>query len=77
MNAKTRAFFYNFLSFGLIFITFRFGLNYFFTELNHFLASVIAGIASVFLAPRFGAFEKQGRQIVLMKWIFLKDVKEV
>ena len=69
MNSKTRAFLYNFLSFGLIFITFRFGLHYFFTELNHFLASV--------LAPRFGAFEKQGRQIVLMKWIFLKDVKEV
>ncbi|MDO4880842.1 MAG: hypothetical protein Q3983_06140 [Capnocytophaga sp.] len=77
MNAKTRAFLYNFLSFGLIFITFRLGINYFLPELNHLLASLIAGILSVFLAPRFGAFEKQGREIVLMKWIFFKDVKEV
>ncbi|GIZ15120.1 hypothetical protein [Capnocytophaga catalasegens] len=77
MSAKSRAFLYNFLSFGLIFITLRFIVNFLLPELNYWIAVTISGFTTIFLAPRFGAFEKQGREVVLMKWIFFKDIKEV
>lgn len=77
LSAKTRAFLFNFLSFGLIFITLRLILNFLFPQLAYLFASFIAGVLSVFLSPRFAAVEKQGREVVLMKWIFFKDIKEV
>ena len=57
MSAKSRAFLYNFLSFGLIFITLRLIVNFLFPEFNYWLAVTISGGATIFLAPRFGAFE--------------------
>ncbi len=77
MSAKTRAFLFNFLSFGLIFITLRLLVNFLFPQVVYFYASIISGILGVFLSPRFGAFERNGEDIVLMKWIFLANVKEI
>lgn len=77
MNAKNKAFLYNFLSFGLIFITIRLFFNYFYPEMGRFVVMLISGISAVFFAPRFAAFSKEGREVVLMKWIFLKGVREV
>lgn len=77
MSAKTRAFLFNFLAFGLIFITLRLIINFLFPQMEYLYASVAAGIISVLISPRFGAFERNGKEIVLMKWIFIKGVKEI
>lgn len=76
-SAKTRAFVFNFFAFGIIFISLRLVINYFFPELAFLIASLVAGMVSIFISPRFAAFERNGREVVLMKWIFLKDIKEV
>lgn len=76
MKPKTKAFFLNFVCFGLIFVTIRFGINYFFPRLPFLYASLISGVTTVFLSPRFASIPtKQGKK-VFMKWIFFKDLRE-
>ena len=77
MKPKTKAFLLNFLCFGLIFITLRFAINYFLPELNDLLAIFIVGFTSVIISPRFAAVKKQNKEVVLMKWFFSKDLKEI
>ncbi|MDO5608536.1 MAG: hypothetical protein Q4G08_08795, partial [Capnocytophaga sp.] len=71
MNAKTKSFLFNFLCFGLIFITIRLGINYFLPEMKFLYASLISGIVTIFLSPRFAAIPTQNGEKVFMKWIFM------
>ena len=56
MSAKVRAFLFNFLCFGALFILIRLGILYFFPELSYAVTFAITGILSILLSPRFAAF---------------------
>lgn len=77
MSAKNKSFLLNFLCFGLIFITFRLGINYFFPELDRLWAALIAGVLTIFVAPRFAAIPTDKGEKVFMKWILLKNIKQI
>ena len=78
MSAKGRAFLLNFLCFGVLFILIRWGVLYFFPNLTYMITFLITGILSIILAPRFAAFKKEeGKEVILMKWIFLKNIREL
>lgn len=77
MDTKTKSFLLNFLCFGLIFITLRLGINYFFPELKHLYASLISGVATIFISPRFASIPTDKGNKLFMKWVFLKNIKEL
>ncbi|ATA72757.1 hypothetical protein ACILDT_04595 [Capnocytophaga canis] len=77
MTAKSKAFLFNFLCFGLIFITIRLGINYFFPELERLTASIISGVVTLFLSPRFAAIQADSGEKLFMKWIFIKGIKQL
>lgn len=77
MAPKTKAFLFNFICFGVIFITIRLGINYFFPELGRLLASLISGITTIIISPRFAAVPTDEGVKLFMKWIFFKDVKKI
>ena len=77
MSAKVRAFLFNFLCFGALFIRIRVGILYFFPELSYAVTFAITGILSILLSPRFAAFEQEGKEVLLMRWIFLKGIRQL
>ena len=77
MSAKTRAFIFNFFCFGAFFILIRLGILYFFPKLAHLVTFFISGSIAILLTPRFAAFEQDGKEVVLMKWIFLKNIRKI
>ncbi len=77
MRPKHRAILFNFIGFAIIFIIARLILGNFLTIHRLFLALIAAIIANV-LAPKFTATTADdGKEKVLMKWIFTKGFKEV
>ncbi|GIJ93870.1 hypothetical protein ACI75Y_04475 [Capnocytophaga stomatis] len=77
MTPKTKAFLFNFICFGAIFITIRLGVNYFFPELKYLFASLISGAVTIFISPRFAAVPTDKGEKLFMKWIFFKGVKQI
>ncbi|WP_224484800.1 hypothetical protein [Robertkochia aurantiaca] len=73
---KFRALLFNFLSFVVLFLFFRFLLFFFFPEK---LLPVLLGAAIVasLLSPKFAAVKHQGKETVKMKWIFLKGIRDL
>jgi hypothetical protein len=47
-----------------------------YTGLTDFLDSITAFIVGTILSPKFKAVKKDGEKL-FMKWIFIKDVKEI
>ncbi len=77
MRAKHKAILFNFVAFALLFIVARLVLGNFLPIHRLFLALIAAIFASVF-APKFAATRgDDGKQKVLIKWIFTKGFKEV
>ena len=62
MSAKVRAFLFNFLCFGALFILIRLGILYLFPELSYAVTA---------------AFEQEGKAVLLMRWIFLKGIRQL
>jgi len=77
MSAKVRVFLFNFLCFGALFILIRLGILYFFPEFSYAVTFAITGILSILLSPRFAAFEQEGKEVLLMRWIFLKGIRQL
>ncbi|MDO4782228.1 MAG: hypothetical protein Q4A09_03300 [Capnocytophaga felis] len=77
MRPKTKAFLFNFVCFGVIFIAIRLGINYFLPELKHLFASLISGLATIIVSPRFVAVPTDRGEKLFVKWIFLKGVRKI
>lgn len=75
MKPNYKVLIYNFLGFAILFVIFRFGLGLL-LELDTFYLALIAAILASFLAPKFAVIKKEGRDIIVMKWIFIKGFKE-
>jgi hypothetical protein len=76
MSLKTKAFLFQFISFAVLFIPFRFLIDYF-TTLESFWAPFFAFILTLFLAPKFQVVKTKDGEQLFMKWIFIKGVKSI
>ncbi len=76
MKPKYQVLIYNFLSFAILFLIFRFGLSLFLT-LDSFYLALIAAISASVLAPKFAVLKTETGDKILLKWIFIKGFKEL
>ncbi|KAF2518790.1 hypothetical protein E0W68_08565 [Flavobacterium salilacus subsp. salilacus] len=76
MNKKAKAILYNFLGFAPIFLLLYFTIPQF-TGLTGLFIPLTAFVVATILAPKFQAIKYQGQEKILMKWLFIKGVKEV
>ncbi len=76
MTLKTKAFLFQLISFAVVFIPFRYAIDYF-TALERFWPPFFAFIATLILAPKFQAIQTKEGERLFMKWIFLKGVRSV
>lgn len=76
MSLKVKAFILQLISFATLFIIVRYLLaNY--TNLEGMWISVTAFVLGTILAPQFQAIKTKEGEKMFMKWIFMKDVKEI
>lgn len=75
MTLKNKALLFNFIGFAVLFLVARFALAYF-LELHRLLLALLSAVIATVLAPKFAVVHAEGRRLV-MKWIFLKGVKEL
>ncbi|PWL37509.1 hypothetical protein DKG77_14450 [Flagellimonas aquimarina] len=76
MRPKHKALLFNFIAFVVLFLIARLVLGYYLPINPIFLAVTSAIIANV-LAPKFGAIQTDDGEKVLMKWIFIKGMREI
>ena len=76
MSKKVKAFLYNFFGFVVIYLPTLYLVDAF-THLNGFWIPMTGFMVALILAPKFQAIKTQGGEKIFMKWLFLKDVKEV
>jgi len=74
MKSKYKVLVYNFLSFAILFVLFRFALHLA-LQIDSLYLSLIAAISASVLAPKFAAVKKEGVEKIVMKWIFIKGFK--
>ena len=78
MSVKVRAFLFNFLCVGALFILIRLGILHFFPNLPYLITFVITGSLAIILSPRFAAYNNdEGKEVLLMRWIFLKGIRQL
>ncbi|MEE9364681.1 MAG: hypothetical protein V3U92_18935 [Cellulophaga sp.] len=75
MSSKYKVIFFNFIGFALFFLIFKYALTQF-IELKSLYISIIAAIVASIIAPKFGVGKIEGKEKLLMKWVFLKGHKE-
>ena len=76
MSLKVKAFILQLISFATLFIIVRYLLaNY--TNLEGLWISVTAFVLGTILAPQFQAVTTKEGEKLFMKWIFMKNVKEI
>lgn len=76
MRPKYKALLFNLIAFVTLFLIARLILGHFLPINRIFLAVTSAIIANV-LAPKFGAIQTDDGEKVLMKWIFIKGIREL
>ena len=74
MKLKYKVLIYNFLSFAVLFVLFRYIL-YVSISMNSLYLSAIAAIAASILAPKFAITRIEGIEKIVMKWVFIKGFK--
>lgn len=76
MNLKLKAFILQLISFAVLFIISQYVLaNY--TNLQGIWISITAFVVGTILAPQFQAVKTKDGEKLFMKWIFMKEVKEI
>lgn len=76
MNLKVKAFILQLISFATLFIIVRYLLASY-TNLEGVWLSVTAFVLGTILAPQFQSVKSKEGDKLFMKWIFMKDVKEI
>ena len=76
MTLKTKAIVYNFIGFAILFIIVRF-VAATFTHLSGLWLPVTAFVVATLLAPKFQAVQTNEGEKLFMKWLFIKEVKEI
>ena len=76
MNKSTKVLVIQFLFFATIFLIIR----YFIVQSGYFtglLIPIISGIITILLAPQFKVIKVEGKDKVVMRWIFSKTGKPI
>ena len=76
MNLKVKAFILQLISFATLFIIVRYLLASY-TNLEGMWISITAFVIGTIAAPQFQAVKSNEGEKLFMKWIFMKDVKEI
>lgn len=76
MKPKIKALVFNFIGFAFLFVVIRLTLGEIMPINRIFLAVTSAILANV-LAPKFGVVKNQSGEKILMKWIFIKGMREI
>jgi len=76
MSKQTKAFIYSFLSFAVLFLPAYYLLK-FYTGLTGFWIPITSFVVAKLTAPKFQAVKTPEGEKLYMKWIFMKEVKEV
>ena len=76
MNLKVKAFILQLISFATFFIVIQYLLAKY-TGLEGIWISVTAFVMGTILAPQFQSVKTKDGDKLFMKWIFMKEVKEI
>lgn len=76
MKPKIKALLYNFVCFAVLFLIARILLGYF-LPINPIFMAVTAAIIANVLAPKFGVINVEGEEKMMVKWIFMKEIREI
>ena len=76
MNLKVKAFILQLISFATLFIIVRYLLASY-TNLEGIWVSITAFVIGTIAAPQFQSVKSNEGEKLFMKWIFMKDVKEI
>lgn len=76
MSLKVKAFILQLISFATLFIIVRYLLASY-TNLEGMWISITAFVIGTIAAPQFQAVKSKEGEKLFMKWIFMKDVKEI
>ncbi|WP_432671366.1 hypothetical protein [Flavobacterium sp. SM2513] len=76
MSLKVKAFVLQLISFATLFIIVRYLLASY-TNLEGMWISITAFVIGTIAAPQFQAVKSKEGEKLFMKWIFMKDVKEI
>lgn len=76
MSVKAKALLFNFICFAGLFLAFRYGISALGFQLPYIPLAVISVVGASFLAPKFGIRQKEGKEVLIMKWFLIKDTKE-
>ena len=73
---QIRAFLYQLGCFAILFISARYLVEHY-TNLTGFWIPLTAFVIGTLLAPKFQSVKTKDGEKLFMKWIFMKDVKEI
>ena len=76
MKPKFKALLFNFIGFAILFVVIRLFLGYYW-PINRIFLAVTSAIAANILAPKFGAIQTDNGEKIMMKWIFIKGIREI
>jgi len=76
MSLETKAKVYNFIVFALLYLIVRYVAGSF-LDFNRYVLMFGAAITAHFLAPKFSAINTKNGEKIMMKWIFIKEIKEL
>lgn len=76
MRPKHRALLYNFIGFAFLFIGSRLLLGHFFS-MGTFILAFLAAVIATILAPKFAVVKTPKGEKLMMKWIFIKGIREM
>lgn len=76
MQPKHKALVFNFIGFAVLFIIGRLAFGHF-LYINRIFIALMAAIIATILAPKFVVIKTDGREKMMMKWIFIKGPREI
>ena len=73
---QVKAFVFQLLCFAVLFILFRILLDKY-SNLTGFWVPITSFVVSTILSPKFQAVKTNDGEKLFMKWLFLKEIKEI
>lgn len=73
---QLRAFFFQLLSFGILFVGFRYLIEKY-SNLTGFWIPITAFVVGTLLSPQFQVVKTKDGEKLFMKWIFLKGFRQL
>ena len=77
MSKTTKAFFYNFLGFAIIYLIVYFTIKNILPNISWFWMPISAAVVASLLAPKFQAVKSKDGEKLFMKFLFLKGIREI